>query len=314
MRLRFFVRRHLATWRRIALSWFRFLNTVSVAMKAHRAASKEKEAPGLEFDRTGRRIGRRLLLRGQSLGLEYLLHPMESVRYLEFPFVRACMPPRLSRCLDISSPRLFSLHLAIEMQVPVEMCNPDPADTEETQNIISTLGLPTISICRRGVEMLLEPEMQDRFDAIWSISVVEHIEGVYDDSDAVRMMYQALRPGGRLILTVPVDREFRIESSDQQQYGTQPMQSDGKYFFQRYYDAEAIISRLSGPIGQEPTIIRWFGEYQRGWYDRYRASWAQRGLRWGVEDVKEIGRHFCEFDAWDRMPGMGICGLMYERR
>jgi predicted SAM-dependent methyltransferase len=298
--------------RRHAFFPFRLGKTVFIAARARRNADAAR-ALGMEFDSTGRRIGRQLLQQGNVLGFKYMFHPLTSVRYFEFPFVRECLPTHTASCLDVSSPRLFSLHLAICSDAQITMMNPDPSDIDETDSIIRALHISGITVCRAGIERLESSEMSGRFDAIWSISVVEHIAGQYSDSDAVRLMYRALNNGGRLILTVPVDRKFWTQSSDTQQYGTQPQQPDGKYFFQRLYDAEAIRSRLSMAIGREPSRIRWYGELERGWFEQYSNNWQKEGVFWAVRDSEAMARNFRLFDAWDAMPGMGICGLMYEK-
>jgi SAM-dependent methyltransferase len=297
--------------RAVISSLARRLRLIWLAFRARRAAST-RNCPAMEFDGTGRLLGLRLLLRGDRSGVEWLLQPIESVRYPEFGFARDCLPKHFVEALDVSSPRLFSLHLAKRRSGHITMLNPDRTDIEETKRLIKIARLGQISLREAGVELLREAQMQAKFDVIWSISVVEHIAGDYSDSDAMRFMYDALKPGGRLIITVPVDREFRSESIAEKLYGTQPMQSDGTFFFQHYYDAEAIKTRLSYAIGTNPAVIRWFGESRPGWWNNYRAEWSARGMR-RVADVIEMVENFCEFGTWEDMPGSGICGLMYMK-
>lgn len=268
---------------------------------------------GLEFDSFGRSLGFRMLLRGCSRGFEYLLHPMVHVRYLEFSFVRSCLPEDMGECLDVSSPRLFSLYIATHTDADLTMINPDPQDTSETAQVLRLLHPREVLLSTSGIEMLCSGEFSGKFDVVWSISVIEHIEGEFTDSDAVRLMFRALKPGGRLLLTFPVDREFRVQSSQTQQYGTQPLQSDGTYFFQRFYEPETIEKRLSAAIGRKPRKLCWFGERRRGWYDSYVHSCLDGRRKWAVSDVVEITRNFQEYESWSQMPGMGICGVMYVK-
>jgi SAM-dependent methyltransferase len=270
-------------------------------------------ALGMEFDATGRRIGWRLLASLSRKSLEYLLHPIESVRYAEFAFVKDHLREDDYECLDVSSPRLFSIHVAGKSEMRIAMLNPDMDDIRETRQLVELLGAQAITLIQGDIGELNNVDAATRYDAIWSISVVEHIEGQHNDSDAMRLMFNALRPGGRLIVTVPVDREFRIEYSPVKQYGTQPLTENGSYFFQRFYDPDSIASRLGAPIGVPPSQTRWFGEVARGWWNGYRTKWDQRGFHYHVADPYEMCLNFKEFDSWRMMPGLGFCGLVFEK-
>lgn len=269
-------------------------------------------APGAPFGWFGRDVGWRLLRRRCRAGFSYLLTPVNIVRYFEFPFAASCLPERLERCADVGSPRLFTLYAA-ERYRPGEILvlNPDLADIELTASIATRLGLKEVETGHAGAHALEEQE--PAYDCIWSLSVVEHIYGDYDDAAAVRYMYDALREGGRLILTVPVDREFRNEYRDRRYYvgdhGTR-----GSYFFQRLYDERSIRDRLVAPLKQTPSIVRWFGEKQPGRYVSYEQCWLRNGHACTVDDPREIADHYQEYRSWEEMPGRGVCGLMIEKR
>lgn len=291
----------------------RMLRSAIVAGVSWIRAWRSLGVSALDIDLTGRRIGLRMLARGEAEGWEWLLHPIESVRYVEFAFANDRLSETSGPSLDISSPRLFSLHRGLGHSGPIEMWNPDADDCVLTRRMVKLLRLPNVTVRVQGVENLREPEMAHRFGTIWSLSVVEHIEGAYSDSDAVRWMYRALRPGGRLVLTVPVDRAHRVQKSVHRQYGTQPPMPDGGYFFQRFYDEATLRSRLVDSIGAEPIVIKWFGEREAGAFERYRTAWAEQGLRWGVGDVDSTFDIFTEYGSFEKMPGFGICGLVFEK-
>ena len=73
-------------------------------------------APGIQFAAFGRSLGLRALVALERGALDLLLTPVSIVRYWEFPFVLRLLPKRPGRCLDISSPRLFSFFVASRMQ------------------------------------------------------------------------------------------------------------------------------------------------------------------------------------------------------
>ena len=253
-----------------------------------------------------------MFLKRQKAGLDHMLTPVSIVRYFEFPFVWSCLPKPPGKWLDVGSPRLFSLYVASRyVSAPIGMINPDAADISRTESITATLGLRNITTECAGVDAL--DCRKAKYDCIWAISVVEHVSGEYDDTDAVRRMYGALREGGRLILTVPVARSFAEEFRDRDYYGLDQPREDGLYFFQRTYDMEAVRNRLIDPTGERPAVVRWFGEKSPGRYAAYVRRWMREGHACTVDDPREIVDHYQEFASWEEMPGMGVCGVMIEK-
>lgn len=274
--------------------------------------AEKRGAPGMAFNRFGRRIAWRLLLKGSLAGAGWLLTPVNSTRYLEFPFALSCLPPNARACLDVSCPRLFSIFVATRRpQLRVRVMNPDRPDFLRTTEAVSKLGIKNIRTECSGVDVLVEET--ERYDCIWAISVVEHISGDCDDTHAVRLMYGALRRGGRLILTVPVDRSYWEEYRRQKYYDTQQESGDGRFFFQRFYDRTALWKRLVGPTGEKPSIIRWFGETSPGIMTDYEKRWMREGHACTVNGPREIADHWREYATWEDIPGMGVCGLMIEK-
>jgi 2-polyprenyl-3-methyl-5-hydroxy-6-metoxy-1,4-benzoquinol methylase len=62
------------------------------------------------------------------------------------------------------------------------MINPDPHDIVFTREIVSRLEVKGLTTKRATIEELDEA---DCYDAIWSISVVEHIAGAMGDSQVL---------------------------------------------------------------------------------------------------------------------------------
>jgi len=268
---------------------------------------------GIEFDLFGRRLGWSMLAQGRRSGWQYVLNPVSVPRYFEFEFAAACLPACPSKCLDVSSPRLFSLYVARRNpQVSILMLNPDRGDIALSSTIHTALNLSNIHTAALDVRALASSP--DTYDCIWSISVVEHIAGEYDDRDAVRHMYAALKPGGRLILTIPVDRTAWDEYRDADYYGLQsPQPRPQQYFFQRFYDEASLQERLLNPIGRKPTVVRWLGETTAGHFADYIQRWLRDGINCTVDDPREMVDHYREYGSWASMPGMGICGLMIQK-
>jgi SAM-dependent methyltransferase len=290
--------------------------------EAHRAGGAFAEArriglPGQDFYRLGRSLGWKLFRMGDKHAQSLLRTPVNITRYFEFDFAWRALAldeEAPCRCLDVSSPFLFSLAVARHCPVvEVRMLNPAAWDVKQARHVVERTCWPRIRCVQAGVEAL-EGE-SGVYDAIWSISVVEHIAGDRgDDRDAVRLMWQALRPGGRLILTVPTDKLARDEYRDDDPYGTQPKSADsGAYFFQRFYDEQAIQTRIVDEIGCAPALIEWFGEKVPGHFNAYIDRWRREGSACTVDDPLDIAMNYQPYPSHSAMPGVGVCGLSFVK-
>ena len=255
-----------------------------------------------------------MLSRFLGIGFNYVINPVSSFRYFEFPFALSSLPDKPGCCLDVSSPSLFSFYVA-EYRHPesIWMINPDKQDLDQSTKIVNKLNIRNIRADCSTVDIL--SSTSKTFDTIWSISVVEHVSGDYDDIYAIRLMYNALAVGGRLIITVPVDRRFWTEYRKEAYYGIPEEVSDPRgYFFQRYYNKDAIWERLVAAIGNEPSSIRWFGEKNVGYFSEYEKRWLKEGIKCTVDDPLEMSEKYQEFPSWESMPGMGVCGLTFIKK
>lgn len=169
----------------------------------------------------------------------------------------------------------------------------------------------SIDVQRYGVDVLVD--RRETYDCIWSISGVEHVFGEYDDSSAIALIYDSLKNGDSLILTVPVDRKFQVEYRDQDYYGTQPYQILGKHFFRCVYGKDASWERLLSPIKEEPSIVRWSGEVSPGIFRRYEQRCISEGRSCAIEDPREMADHYRAFSIWEEIPDFGICGLLNQK-
>lgn len=294
----------------------RVLPFVLKYLRASRALNyaEGRHAPGTTFARFGRRLGIRLLRSGTSRGVPHLLvAPVSIIRYFEFEFVFTHIPPGSAACLDVSSPRLFSLFTATARPAAVvRMINPDFEDAEVTRSIVDRLGYANVVVSSDAVSALAGQSAT--YDCIWSISVVEHVAGESGDTEAMRLMYAALRPGGRLIITVPVDRSYWLEYRDQEYYGRHEAPTpSGDYFFQRFYDEATLRARLVEPLGREPSELGWFGERVAGAFHAYVRRWIKGGPDETIEDPRRIADDYARYDSWGSMPGFGVCGLVIDK-
>lgn len=268
--------------------------------------------PGREFARFGRGLGWQAMRAGLPFGAEWLLYPVSSTRYWEFPFTWAHLPAgrSLGRCLDVSSPRLFSLFVAgRRAPASLRILNPDVRDAEQTRQAALLQG-SAIAVDTSPVSII--DDERSKYDVIWSISVIEHIP---DDGDtrAMATLYRALAPGGRLLLTVPVDRHAYDEYRPTDTYRLGMPATDRGYFFQRWYDEAGVRARLLEPIAPDRVTLRWYGEKRAGHFAAYIREWLARGRERTLADPIEFGRNYRTFDSWAAMPGAGVCGIAIDR-
>ena len=110
------------------------------------------------------------------------------------------------------------------------------------------------------VQDLLEADLVDeKFDLITCVSVIEHFEG-NNDSAAMNIMGRLLRPGGTLILTTLVNEPFFAEFYLKRGvYGAEFR--DQPVYYQRHYDVKSVDERLLRPSGLTERERVYFGDY-----------------------------------------------------
>ncbi len=268
----------------------------------------------MEFDSFGRRLGLELLWRGdRDAGIVSLLTPVKIVRYFEFDFARRALAwDTCKQVLDVSSPRLFTLWLANKYpNLLVHHVNPDKADTTATETHLGTrLDRGNILVTNEDATALTF--RADSFDAILSLSVIEHIP---DDGDmaALKEMWRVLRPGGRLILTVPFLPKYWDEYFSFDQWGLCTRTTEGLFFASRYYDEATIESRINKSLGAQPEKMEIFGERQRDTFFHYREAEWKRGLPESVKDPFYIATRYRRYSMLDAVPGLAVVGLSFRK-
>jgi len=247
-----------------------------------------------------------------SRAAQVLLMPMDSTRYFEFDFVdRAVRNLPVRRYLDVSSPRLVPVLFArARPNVAVDMVNPDDEDLAESRALVHSAGLSD-RIALHDCLVHEAPFPAGTFDLITCISVLEHIP---DDGAALRAMLAMLRPGGTLVLTLPCMSHAAEQYIDYDEYGLLEPDAEGFVFWQRYYDADSLRSRVFSIAG-EPSRCEVYGELAAGSFQRN--AHAKRALGVSYPFWREpywVSREFRPFRTVDELPGEGVIGLTFVRR
>jgi SAM-dependent methyltransferase len=272
--------------------------------------------PGLRFGIDSLVLGIRSLL-GKNGDISYadiyrmLFWPVESTRYFEFGSAwRFLSRFPISRYLDVSSPRLFPITVLIhKREATADLLNPDDKDLQLTTGIVRARGLE--SRCRLWNCLLEEAPLEPAsFDAITSISVVEHIPR---DQEAIRRMWELLRPGGRLVLSVPCAAIAEEQYVDADHFGLQQPDANGFFFLQYVYDDSLLQERFYRVIGS-PTQFAIYGEREPGsllqgllqkWSGATYPKWKEPYL---------MARDFHRYDSLQDLPGEGVIVMEFDKK
>ena len=268
--------------------------------------------PGKMFAKYGFKLGLRLLMRGK-ISLKLLFNPVSIVRYFEFDFVESCIGNVEDRnILDVSSPYLFGFFISDKNKCDYHYINPDEKDLENVRSLASKINFAgnysTDCIDAKNMDF---PD--NKFDRIVSISVIEHVNN-HGDSEVMREMWRVLKPGGFLILTFPVKKEYEEEFISEDIYNLNREKTEREFFFQRYYDEKKIEERLLSSLDNfEIVEKKVFGEITSGFYNEYKKRWEKSGYWETVKDPYYISKHFKYFPGINKLNGLGVMGLTIKK-
>ena len=271
---------------------------------------KAAGAPGIARRGQCATLGFKALRGGHArMAFDLIANPMDSFRYFELEFVQSATSGlAVDRYLDVSSPRLVPLMILNERPALVgDLINPVAEDLDDTATLATALGLDTRA---RLKSVLLEDSGFDpgTYDLVTCISVLEHIP---DDAAAIARMWELLRPGGRLVLTVPCARTAYEEYTNLDEYRLFDGE-DGFVYWQRYYDTRVLADRLWSVTGK-PSRMAIYGEIAPGSYDRnVMRKRSDPAYPYWLEPIM-MGREYRRYDAIDDLPGMGVIGMEFTK-
>ncbi len=254
---------------------------------------------------------RLFLFRHISLSKCYSLicFPMDSTRYFEFHEVlKGLAHVPFCKYLDVSSPRLIPLILLLQNRnAVVDMINPDIQDTQEAGRLVDALGLT--DRCRFTNSTIETANYApETFDLITCISVLEHIPA---DKEAVEMMWSLLRPGGRLILTMPCMAKPLEQYISRNHYGVLSPGSDGYTFWQRYYDDVRLREVIFSSTGL-PAKVAVYGERSYGLFYRNASMKRLLGALYPFwRESYMMAKEYRYFQTIAELPGEGIIMLEF---
>jgi SAM-dependent methyltransferase len=207
------------------------------------------------YYRTSVRLGARALRRGERdrEAVIRVVAPMDDSRFYELPeTVNALQARPGDRVLDLASPKLAAVQLA-KHGAHVTSVDAYAPEIEIWNRLTS--DIPNVDL-HVGDGRALNFE-DGSFDHAYTISVVEHIprDG---DLPALAELARVVKPGGRVVVTVPYAAQYGEDWRDEPMYDPEDsVEQDGRWFFSRIYD-EQRLDRLvehSGLTQQERRIV-----------------------------------------------------------
>ena len=236
---------------------------------------------------------------------------MDSTRYFEFhEVVKRLAHVSFNRFLDVSSPRILPLMLLMQNKVAVaDMINPDSQDIQVTERLADALGLTgRCSFTNSTIETA--NYAAKTFDLITCISVIEHIP---TDKKAIETMWSLLRPGGRLILTMPCMAKPLEQYISRNDYGVLSPVSDGYTFWQRYYDDERLREVIFSSVGL-PAKVAVYGERSYGLFYRNASMKRLLGALYPFwRESYMMAKEYRYFLTIAELPGEGVIMLEFTK-
>lgn len=166
------------------------------------------------------------------------------------------------RILDVASPKCFGLYVAYHFPVEIHLTDIDHASMNEAGTLWKSIRAKAKA---RAVFSVQDARALDysacHFDIVYAMSVIEHVAGEMGDSLALRELERVLRPGGLLLLSLPMSSAY-VEQQRVGFEGAARTTADKKlYFFQRIYDPDAVKQRVlpslsAGRLREVSTVCR----------------------------------------------------------
>ena len=268
--------------------------------------------PGLKFRKYCALLGIRLLLKVRDIRRAYnlIVSPMDSVRYFEFDFMwHTIEKVEIHSYLDVSSPRLFPLMVVNRTPgLVADLINPDKEDIESTISWAESFNLT--DRCRFHERLVDDVSIDNNFfDVITSISVIEHIP---DDKKAIQKLWDLLKPGGRLLISVPCAAKASEEYINQDTYKLLNKDEKGFVYWQRYYDEDLIRKQIFSITG-EPVRFAIYGERRQGSYSKNMTEKRENPLYQYWREPFMMGIEYEFRNKISELPGMGVIAMEFVK-
>jgi SAM-dependent methyltransferase len=192
----------------------------------------------------------------------------------------------------------------------VVIVNPDNKDLDKTKTIMFACGFS--KRCNFYNHTISDLQFSScSFDTITSISVLEHIP-MDRDLESIKCVWNLLKIGGRLLLSVPCARESFEEFIDLNEYGLLVPDKDNYVFGQRFYDESLLTDRIFNITGR-PMHYSIYGEKMPGIFlaDREEKISGREYPFW--KEPYLMGRNYMLYNSINDLPGLGVIAMEFVK-
>jgi SAM-dependent methyltransferase len=176
-------------------------------------------------------------------GLRLMLASVGYWRFWPNALIAHLLRSGAQRVLDVSSPKVLSLYLGARGKPIVATDLDDSKIFSRWQTLARLSGVKDYTVEYQDARKLSYPD--NSFDAVYSISVIEHIPGK-GDTEALEDFGRVVRPGGLVVVEVP----YRHQGKDHFfEYDSKGAPLASPQFYERHYDAGSLAARLFNPAG-----------------------------------------------------------------
>ena len=293
--------------------WVSLLRAAQVPVNLLRASAAGLPGVGFHVALMGwalRGLGNHLTV---AQAHELFARPMDSVRYFEFGFLWQAVAAleTLGDYLDVSSPRLFSFRAVLSGKASrAVIANPDGADLAATRALFANAGIA--QRCEFHQALVSDLAAMGRsFDTISCISVLEHIPPA-QTRQALADMWRMLKPGGRLLLSVPCAVVAFDEYINFNEYGLLDADEQGFVFGQRFFDDALMRSQIYALTGA-PSRAAVFGEIAGGEFFNNRQQKLDNPDYPYWQEPLIMAKGFRCHDRIDQLPGLGVIAMEFVK-
>src|SRR5260370_29279640 len=159
------------------------------------------------------------------------------------------------KILDVGSPKVLGLYLGFRTRAEVHLTDLSELNLDEYRIMWRSLARRAKGTAVFDLQDARSLKCADgEFDIVYSMSVIEHIDGDEGDTRAVQEMLRVLKPGGLLVLSVPFGSRYTQQQIIGIVASSWKTRDSRPYFFQRIYDQAAFESRILAPAGQLANV------------------------------------------------------------
>jgi SAM-dependent methyltransferase len=178
-------------------------------------------------------------------------------RVWEFAYALDSLPKRRNlKILDISSPKILAFYAARKYGHEITGIDIWNEELVMWRDMLRRIG--NLRNAAGRVQLAIEDatclaHADESFDAVYSISAIEHIDGM-GDAKAIKEVSRVLKKGGVAVLTVPYDEKgydvFKNEDVYRKKFTAAPV------FYERWYSRDMLQERLLKDSGLELVDLR----------------------------------------------------------